>query len=97
VLFIAMRYVAGGDVGALLRRDGALSPGRAAAVISSVASALDAAHEAGLVQAVAFSPDGSTLAAGDASGRACLWSWTPRRGIARQLPLVLDARTGPWR
>ena len=49
VLFIAMRYVAGGDVGSLLRRDGALRPDRAAAVVSSVASALDAAHEAGLV------------------------------------------------
>ncbi|HMH90025.1 MAG TPA: protein kinase, partial [Streptosporangiaceae bacterium] len=47
--FIAMRYVAGSDVGSLLRRDGALPPGRAAAVISSMASALDAAHEAGLV------------------------------------------------
>jgi hypothetical protein len=49
VLFIAMRYVAGGDVGSLLRRDGALAPERAAAIIVSVASALDAAHEAGLV------------------------------------------------
>ena len=42
------------------------------------------------VLAVAFSPDGSTLAAGDASGRAYLWSWTHRRGIARQLPVVLE-------
>jgi hypothetical protein len=49
VLFIAMRYVAGGDVGSLLRRDGALPPGRAAAVICAVAAALDTAHEAGLV------------------------------------------------
>jgi len=49
VLFIAMRYVSGGDVATLLRRDGALSPGRAAAIISPVASALDAAHAAGLV------------------------------------------------
>ena len=49
VLFIAMRYVAGGDVGSLLRRRGALPPERAGAVISPVASALDAAHQAGLV------------------------------------------------
>jgi serine/threonine protein kinase len=49
VLFIAMRYVAGGDARALLRRMGSLSPGRAAAIISPVASALDAAHAAGLV------------------------------------------------
>jgi serine/threonine-protein kinase len=49
VLFIAMRYVAGGDVHALLRREGPLPPDRVAAIISPVASALDAAHAAGLV------------------------------------------------
>ena len=49
VLFIAMRYVSGGDVRGLLRRQGPLPPGRAAAIISPVASALDAAHGAGLV------------------------------------------------
>ena len=49
VLFIAMRYVPGGDVRTLLRREGPLSAGRAAAIISAVASALDAAHAAGLV------------------------------------------------
>jgi predicted ATPase/class 3 adenylate cyclase len=49
VLFIAMRYVSGGDVRGLLRREGLLPPGRVAAIISPVASALDAAHGAGLV------------------------------------------------
>jgi serine/threonine-protein kinase len=49
VLFLAMRYVSGGDVRGLLRRQGALSAGRAAAIISPVACALDAAHGAGLV------------------------------------------------
>jgi serine/threonine protein kinase len=49
VLFIAMRFVGGGDLGQVLRREGALPPGRAAAFISPVASALDAAHGAGLV------------------------------------------------
>ena len=49
VLFIAMRFVSGGDVRSLLRRGGALSAGRAAGIISPVAAALDAAHEAGLV------------------------------------------------
>ena len=49
MLYIAMRYVPGGDVGTMVRRDGPLPPGRAAAVISPVASALDAAHAAGLV------------------------------------------------
>ena len=49
VLFIAMRYVPGGDVRTLVRREGPLSAGRAAAIISAVASALDSAHAVGLV------------------------------------------------
>ncbi len=49
VLFIAMRYVPGSDVGTLVRREGPPSAGRAVAIISAVASALDAAHAAGLV------------------------------------------------
>ena len=49
VLFIAMRFVAGGDLRGVLDREGVLSPERAASFISPVASALDAAHRAGLV------------------------------------------------
>jgi serine/threonine protein kinase len=49
VLFIAMRYVRGGDVRALLSRDGALPAARVAGIVSPLASALDAAHAAGLV------------------------------------------------
>jgi serine/threonine protein kinase/DNA-binding beta-propeller fold protein YncE len=49
VLFIAMRYVRGGDVRTLLDRVGPLPPARATEIISQVASALDAAHGHGLV------------------------------------------------
>ena len=49
VLFIAMRYVPGSDVRTLVQRQGPLPGGRSAAIISAVASALDAAHAAGLV------------------------------------------------
>jgi hypothetical protein len=49
VLFIAMRYVPGGDGHSLLRREGPLSPGRVTEIISPMASALDAAHRAGLL------------------------------------------------
>jgi serine/threonine protein kinase len=49
LLFIAMRYVGGGDVQSLLNVEGALPPNRACAIVTAIASALDAAHAAGLV------------------------------------------------
>jgi class 3 adenylate cyclase len=47
--FIAMRYVPGLDLDGLIRRDGPLSLERAIVIVDQVASALDAAHEAGLI------------------------------------------------
>ncbi|HEV8222241.1 MAG TPA: PQQ-binding-like beta-propeller repeat protein, partial [Streptosporangiaceae bacterium] len=49
VLYIAMRYVAGGDVQGLLERERQLPAAQVAAIVSAVASALDSAHAAGLV------------------------------------------------
>src|SRR5581483_9146693 len=49
LLYIAMRYVQGTDLKALLRAEGALPPERALMVVDQVAAALDAAHERGLV------------------------------------------------
>jgi streptogramin lyase/predicted Ser/Thr protein kinase len=49
LLYIAMRYVPGTDLKALLRAEGALAPERALALVDQIASALDAAHERGLV------------------------------------------------
>ena len=49
-LYIATRFAAGGDLAALARRAGGfLAPDRAATLVAQVASALDAAHAAGLV------------------------------------------------
>ena len=48
-LYIAMRFVEGADLGAVLEREGALEPERALRVLGQASSALDAAHERGLV------------------------------------------------
>jgi predicted Ser/Thr protein kinase len=49
VLFLAMRFIDGVDLGALIAQAGRLEPHRAAGVIDQVAQALDAAHRRGLV------------------------------------------------
>ena len=49
LLYIAMRFVDGADLHALIHRDGPLPPRRAAAFVSDMASALDAAHAVGVV------------------------------------------------
>ena len=49
ILFIAMRYVESRDVRALLDQHGPLPVARVAGIITQVASALDAAHDRGLV------------------------------------------------
>ena len=49
VLFIAMRYVAGRDVRALIDREGPLRPSRVVSIVTQIASALDTAHAHGLV------------------------------------------------
>jgi serine/threonine protein kinase len=48
-LFMASRYVDGTDLGALIASEGRLHPRHAAAILGQVASALDAAHERGLI------------------------------------------------
>ena len=49
-LYLATRFVAGGDLGRALRRDGgAAAPDRVSSLITQVAAALDAAHAAGVV------------------------------------------------
>ena len=50
VLYIATRFVAGGDLAGLVRANGGpLAPDRAADIITQVAAGLDAAHAIGLV------------------------------------------------
>jgi serine/threonine protein kinase len=49
VLYIAMRYVSGGDVLTRVRQSGPLRPDQALDIVTAVASALDVAHSHGLV------------------------------------------------
>ncbi len=49
VLYIAMRFVDGVDLSSMIASEGKLEPARTARIVAQVASALDAAHEAGLV------------------------------------------------
>lgn len=49
VLYLAMRHVHGGDLHSVVEREGPLPPRRALALVLPVASALDAAHRAGIV------------------------------------------------
>jgi serine/threonine-protein kinase len=49
LLYIAMRYIEGVDLAALLSRERPLEPQRAVALAGQLASALDAAHARGLI------------------------------------------------
>jgi serine/threonine protein kinase len=49
LLYVAMRFVPGRDLGRIVAADGALSPDDAATLIAQVADGLDAVHAAGLV------------------------------------------------
>lgn len=48
-VFLEMRLIVGTDLDRLLKREGPMQPPRAVAIITQIASALDAAHEAGVM------------------------------------------------
>jgi streptogramin lyase len=89
VAYIAMRLVDGEDLRDRVRRDGPLAPAEAAEVVAQVASALDAAHAAGLVHRD-VKPANVLLGAGD---HAYLSDFGLARRTASEAALT---RTGRW-
>jgi DNA-binding beta-propeller fold protein YncE len=87
VLWIAMRYVDGTDLAALLHRDGPLAPERALAICGQVAGALDAAHARGLVHRDVKPANILLAMEGGAAAQAYLadFGLTKRVGGARRL------------
>ena len=86
VVYIAMRYVAGGDLAALIDA-GPIAPERVVAILEQVAGALDAAHAHGLVHRD-VKPGNVLLEAGE--GRAYLTDF----GIAKRAGARGLTRTG---
>jgi serine/threonine protein kinase len=80
VMFIAMRYSTGGDLRSRIRRDGPSTAVQAAAVISPVASALDAAHECGIVHR---DVKPANILADDGHGRRPVHVYLSDFGLAR--------------
>src|SRR4249919_2017115 len=90
VPFIAMRYVAGSDLGHRLVREGRLAPERAVALIAQVANGLDAIHAAGLVHRD-VKPANVLLSGGEAD-HAYITDFGVARNVATQSGLTQTGR-----
>jgi serine/threonine protein kinase len=91
VPFIAMRYVAGADLGKRLAREGRLEPSSAAALIAQVGNGLDAIHAAGLVHRD-VKPANVLLAATGGEDHAYITDFGVARNIATQSGLTQTGR-----
>src|ERR1044072_6470462 len=92
-LFIAMRYIEGTDLREALAKSGPLTPVVAAAVVSEVSAALDAAHAAGFVHRD-VKPANILLTGAPGGGTAFLTDFGLTRGLGAA-PTQMT-RTGQW-
>lgn len=92
MLYIAMRYIQGTDLRALIRENGRLEPTRAAAILSQVGFALDAAHARGLVHRD-IKPANVLLASEDGSDHAYLTDFGLTKHSGSKSGLT---KTGMW-
>jgi serine/threonine protein kinase len=83
LLFLVMDFVSGADLGAVIRQSGPIAPERAAALLTEVASALDAAHARGLVHRD-VKPANILISVRDGEERAYLTDF----GLARRFDSV---------
>jgi streptogramin lyase/tRNA A-37 threonylcarbamoyl transferase component Bud32 len=72
ILYIAMRYVEGTDLKTLIEREGPLSPERTLRLVSQAASALDTAHQRGLIHRD-VKPANMLIASGGGGGQEHLY------------------------
>ena len=89
-LYVAMRYVQGGDARSLLNRYGPLPFGMAWSIIAQAGAALDAAHAGGLIHR-SVKPTNMLLDAGDGDGGHVYLS---DFGMSRRMPSGEAAATG---
>jgi len=89
--FIAMRYVAGSDLGRCLAREGRLTPARAVALIAQVGNGLDAIHAAGLVHRD-VKPANVLLGGGEGDEHAYITDFGVARNVATESGLTQTGR-----
>jgi serine/threonine protein kinase len=91
VPYIAMRFVAGSDLGRRIDRDGKLEPAHAVALIAQVGNGLDAIHAAGLVHRD-VKPGNVLLSGEEGEEHAYITDFGVARNVATQSGLTQTGR-----
>ena len=91
LLYIAMRYVEGRDLRSLIEAEGPLDPARAGRIMAQIATALDAAHQRGLVHRD-VKPGNILVAGSGADEHAYLTDF----GLTKKTSEAGLTKTGQW-